>query len=270
MIWRPLAHTDNLAPTSKTLLITHCVHLPSPCLFTAVDWIKPAEHQEAVIAFFVGDFFLGRYAGNHFCKSLVPKNASIRAACQADGQDPSRMCITCWLERDNLHFEDESHMLFDCPSYASQRADLLREIHPSTLTRMLQSDSRIDSIVVLLTSDESDDWNALRRYLARIRQIRRRSRRRLSMLQHRHDKYNLAAYKAAWKACGKGMWKSCGLGLVHAWLLRIMDGSEAHWTNAKYMSHVDPKLKALMVAPFKLQDFKWLGQNLAELKRRVW
>ena len=84
-------------------------------LADALDMILSRGHTAAVVAFFGGEFFLGRYAGNYFAKPLLPSSRRHIAEATALGLDVSRICLHCWQDQRYICFEDEVHVVVDCP-----------------------------------------------------------------------------------------------------------------------------------------------------------
>lgn len=66
-------------PFSMSLPLAAKLRSGGPPIATILDWIGPLCHVQAVIGFFSGDFFLGRYAGNYFAKQLLPVSVRHRA-----------------------------------------------------------------------------------------------------------------------------------------------------------------------------------------------
>jgi hypothetical protein len=61
-----------------------------------------------------------------------------------NGIAQSRICLQCWHEHSQLYLEDESHIIFDCASYSSQRADFLRELSEETNAKMIANSTSSD------------------------------------------------------------------------------------------------------------------------------
>eukprot|EP00973_Karenia_brevis_P042963 5948027-Karenia_brevis.AAC.1 len=74
-----------------------------------LDLIPSVPDREALAALLSGDMFLGRYAANYYARGLIPSSIRRRDALAANGIDPSRICLSCWTERDIAVLEDEAH-----------------------------------------------------------------------------------------------------------------------------------------------------------------
>ena len=165
-------------------------------------------------------------------------------------------------------------MLFDCPTYNSERAMFFRALRPQTLLAMLQGQTQSASIMAMLSSSSPNDWIALGQFLARLRQRRRKLRQKLASLQARWDRSNYHFQKWVWRASGGSVCRH-GVFFSHGWvgLCRCMQDPPADdpiWTKASFMPKLSLDLKGLVKAKFQHASYRRLGQCCAELKRRGW
>ena len=167
---------------SKSELMFAKLCRPGPPIHVALTWAGPPRHQSALSSLFCGDLCFGHYAANFFARSLCSQTGSQRERCEALDLDPHRVCLHCWHCHRNLWLDDESHVLLHCPAHAHARAQLYQQVNPTTLARMSESTPR-EKMLVLTSSFETQDWEALAAHVSIIRQHRRRQRDRFSDLQ---------------------------------------------------------------------------------------
>eukprot|EP00973_Karenia_brevis_P052916 7354398-Karenia_brevis.AAC.1 len=160
LFWRiyglPLHSTE-----SKLSYLAIRLTLPGPPLHKALSWVSPSSHRSAIAAFFTGDLFLGRYAGNFFAKSLLPKSATRRATMRANGLDPSRICLFCWMRNDMTILEDETHMWLECPRYQRHRDQLWNNISPGLREQICEMQSSETKLQAYLAAVVPGDWAAI-------------------------------------------------------------------------------------------------------------
>ena len=259
-------------PFGKLQLVASTLHHQTYTLSTAMTYIDIPGHRAAVSAFVAGDFFLGRYAGNYFAKKLLPTNpryASRLAAAELDG---SRICLHCWSTSRSLFLEDEAHVLVECPLYRLQREDLQRELAESTRAPYKTKESKKEILALLLNTDRQQDWKGLGKFLARVRQLRRKMRRNM---QHRCADYESRCFdsvKAHWKREGRHV---CRHGVFFGAGFRapcpcLSPASTADWSTAILMPALDTNLKCIVTDSFDRSEFMRLGLLQAELRRRQW
>jgi hypothetical protein len=194
-VTRRIVELSNAEPHSKTSILAKKFHSSGPAIAVALDWVGPTSHAAAVAAFFSGDFFLGRYAGNFFAKAMLPSGVQHLAKLSERGIDRSRVCLRCWHARQELYLENEEHLLLECPAYSAQRHDYIAEITTQSASTLASSTSQAFSLNVILASHASRDWAALGRYLARVRQIRRRMKVVMCKLGEQRHKNNFGNVK---------------------------------------------------------------------------
>ena len=95
--------------------------------------------------------------------------------------DAKRVCLHCWHVLRQTYLEDESHAVAQCPLYHVQRMKILNEITNDVRQAWHGTASPDGKKHVLLNATSKQDWAAMARYLARVRQVRRRMR--LAMLR---------------------------------------------------------------------------------------
>eukprot|EP00973_Karenia_brevis_P028805 3970824-Karenia_brevis.AAC.1 len=177
--------------------------LAGPPLRIALEWVSPLQHRNALVAFFSGDLFLGRYAANYYATGLLPRHGHRCSRARNSGLDPRRICLTCWIESDTLVLEDEGHICFDCPQYRTERLDFLKDLSAVTRETLSETHGSLDKLKVVMASSTPKDWTALARFLARLRQTRRRSKAK----RERQDKdaahRSWSKQKLTWQARGR-------------------------------------------------------------------
>jgi len=113
-----IQYTNLSNDDSKLKLLAHRLLQPGPSLDTGLDFIKLPNHLSAFSSFFCGGWFLARYAHNYFAKLLLPSSSQLD---DHSSFSSGQICLACWIFRRRLHFEDEYHVLFDCPEYSHVR-----------------------------------------------------------------------------------------------------------------------------------------------------
>ncbi len=126
-------------------------------------------------------------------------------------------------------------------------------------------------MLVLTSSFEKQDWEALAAYVSIIRQHRRRQRDRFSQLQVALTKQAFQVKRAAWRAaghtaCRHGVFFIGRQGAECPCLQPVPDQSA--WRYARFMPKLDDQLWIIIAAPFQATNFVRLGVLQAELKRR--
>jgi hypothetical protein len=241
-------------------------------LSLVLAWIEVPCHATALAAFAAGDFFLGRYAGNYFAKPLLPSCARHRKQLEERNLEASRVCLHCWHYKHELHLEGEDHLIFDCSLYSLQRRDLLEEMSSGSLQVIRSATTGAAKLEVLLGSNTRQDWQSLSKFLARVRQIRRRSRTKLQDLGAQRERRSFDTQKARWRKEGKfvcrhGVFFEVGHSIQCACLGAPL---EADWSFARLMPALDPTLKCVVTDSFDPHSFQRLGCIQAEMRRRNW
>eukprot|EP00973_Karenia_brevis_P004493 615238-Karenia_brevis.AAC.1 len=177
--------------------------LPGPPLHVALNFVEMPTHRHALCAFLAGDFFLGRYAANYFAKRLVPQSQRRRADLADMGLDADRVCLHCWCALDTPTLEDEGHMCFTCPAYNLQRQQLLTQLSQATKERIMEKPEDTDKLLVALSSNNPQDWNALASFLTRARQVRRHRKKHYQSLSESLSTKAFGTRKAAWRTNGR-------------------------------------------------------------------
>ena len=252
------ASADN--DCSKMSLLLQKLCTAGPPLHCGLAWVSRQSHRAAISALFAGDWFLARYAANYFCKSFVPDIVVDQVPCR-------RACATCWHDRQEAHFEDESHVLLACPLYEAARAEFLTELSTTAAAQFASG-----NILAALCSHKASDWVAFGKYSARVRQIRRRMRSQFLQRNARLEKYGFAFRKPAWKSLGHSV---CRHGVFFAtaplpYCPCMLPESQQMWQHARFMPTIDTDTHHLFVAKFDHKKFKRIGVLRAELRRRGW
>lgn len=238
-------------------------------MHVALSWVGPQSHRAALAAFFVGDFFLGRDAGNYFAKALLPTTARHGIQLRTVGGQPSRICVLCWHFHRDLHLEDESHVLFNCPAYSRQRCDFMTDIKVRTRSSARSEEQKLSTI---LSSDCGADWEAFGRYLARIRQVRRKTKTDFIRLNDKVSNQSFDAQRRTWRQLGKFV---CRHGVffdsrVPVRCPCLQPALERDWAHARLMSAIDNELKCIVTDSFCQHEFTRIGLMQAEIRRRGW
>ena len=246
-----------------------------PPLCTCLEWVGIPANSAALAALFSGDLFLARYAGNYFAKELLPVGARNKTRLATKGLEQSRICLTCWVHRSEMHLEDEAHVMFDCWSYGAQRNDFIKELSNETsmmITTALSSESQLS---VLLRSHCPRDWKAIGRFIARVRQVRRKMKINMTVRQQKILTQSFYVQKKAWRDAGKQVCR-------HGVFFDIFDTRsriacpctdaplDADWNRAVLMPTISDELKCIVVDTFDQHLYQKLGVVQAEIRRRGW
>eukprot|EP00973_Karenia_brevis_P012102 1642956-Karenia_brevis.AAC.1 len=178
--------------SSKAAVLACKLCSPGPPLHVGLTWVRHLSHRAAIASFIAGDWFLARYAHNYFGRDFIPR------AWQDEGFCREQVCLHCWHERQELHLEDESHVMLVCPLYDTARIELTSNLS-ANVTRAFA----MGSFLAPLSSQVSNDWVVFGRFAARVRQMRRKLRwtfqRRTAVLQNR----GFGPRKKVWQDSGK-------------------------------------------------------------------
>eukprot|EP00973_Karenia_brevis_P068285 9499557-Karenia_brevis.AAC.1 len=169
---------------------------------------------------------------------------------------------------DECVLEDEAHVLFACSCYSAARHEFIQMLSAGLKAKLSSTSSVHDRCQLLLSSEYPDDWVALGRFLARVRQVRRRRKRQFETLQARFERTSYAVRKAAWIARGRHV---CRHGMFFN--RKPCHGCQCLaqcWDHVSWMPKLDTELKALVIVPFQAHEIQRLGQIQAELRRREW
>ena len=272
LLFERLAERGRVDQYGKTAALLMKAQLPGPPLHVVLDWTGPPAHRAAISALFAGDLFLGRYAGNYFAKSLLPTSATHLSQIVRRGLEPSRVCLFCWLNFRIAHLDDETHILLNCPAYASPRRDFIMEVAAQLSTYLLGNAQDGSKFKAVIASHCPQDWKALGRFIARLRQSRRQLRTTMTSKDKRYVQQAFHNQREAWRKSGKHV---CRHGVFFNTCHRIecpclAVPSEAGWTPAVLMPTISDEFKSIVIDTFDRHDFRRLGQLQAELKRRNW
>ena len=194
-----LANRESINAYAKTALLYKKLQLPGSPLRVALDWVGPRAHRAAICALYGGELFLGRYAGNYYAKELIPSQRHQLVELSRLGIEPSRICLHCWHFFQKAHLEDETHALLRCPAYAAQRRDFLFEVSTECSAKISAQESDLTRINILVASQNALGWQSLGRFLARIRQIRRKMRIEFSRIAQTLAKLSFETIWCEWK-----------------------------------------------------------------------
>ncbi len=249
---------------AKTAMLTLRLTLPGPPLSMCLDMVPDLTHRSALAALFTGDLWLARYAANFFARDLLPSRTWWREH-QPLGEESSRVrvCLSCWRTRGNIYNEDEVHMLFQCERYGAARRDWLGEQSHSAAAPVAER------LANLLSEQSANQWAALGKFLARVRQIRRCDRTRWENLQRRCVQDSFDVRRAIWRS--KGKWV-CRHGVFYETRVESCPCMEAvpDWTGAKFMPSLDRELRAIITVKIHSPSVQRLGILRATMKRNMW
>ena len=262
------AGEDNFAKIS--LIALHIVN-PGPPFKVIFEWLQVRTHRQALAALYSGDLFLGRYAGNFFAKAFIPHTTvQLRRTIEAD-VEASRVCMHCWHEHRQVCLEDEKHVLFLCPRYSRERRDLHKDLHRLTYGTITSAHGALEKMRLLLQSHCQEDWRALGRFVARLRQSCRRLRLEFQKHTNKLHKNSYTTWKAAWRAKGRTV-------CLHGTFFDIAPGGfqcgclkpdqTNRWQSACYMPSIDPNLRSIVTVPFHAPTWQSLRVLQNTLRRQ--
>ena len=255
---------------AKCALIARHISGSGPALHVVLDWISCVRHRRAMQAFYVGDFFLVCHAANYFARDFMPTTRVQSQRMEDAGVPENRLCLHCWHVRREIYLENEQHVLFACPLYNTARQDFRHELFADTSQALGQANGYSEQFDVLLSSMRAGDWQALGKFVARIRQARRHMR---IEFQGRTAKLKRIGYqrsKAKWisqggTVCRHGTFFNCGSAGFHCPCTSSAPGSSEAWQQAAFMPAVDVDLRAIVAVPFNAA--RW--QRLRPLQNRL-
>ena len=257
---------------AKTLLLEQKLRWPGVPISVALDWTGPPRQCAAVSAFFAGEFFLARYCGNYFAKSLIPSGARNVARAKAIGIEPTRVCLCCWHSFSALHLEDEAHVVFRCAKYDVQRTDLISSLSEHRRNAIADIDADPEKLRILFSSSSPEEWNHIGRFLFRVRQVRRRMKQQMMKVAKMRDECSFNEARRSWRSSGKHV---CRHGVLYerAFMAScpcLAPVHERDWTEAMFMAALDHDLKCVVAIPFDANNFTRLGIVQAEMRRLNW
>jgi len=261
-----------LSNRCKTQLMLKKLQLPGLPLDMILDYAALPFNRQAPCALFVGDLFIARYARNYFAKELLPHTEAHKRQLEAAGVDKESVCLHCWRSARQCVPEDESHVLFECPSYAESRTDFTNELDHATRSAYAAGDKQTRT-TLMLSSTSPNDWKALAKHVARIRQLRRNHKLALEKLAGRMQNCAFKTKADAWRNMGRWV---CRHGVF--WLRAqgrgcpcMLEGTHDHsWRNARLMCKLDHELQAIVAVPFDYDSFTHLAALRVEYNRQNW
>jgi hypothetical protein len=264
---------SNLDRFSKSSIMASRLSISSTPIATALGMIPSRSHVVAVAAFFGGEFFLGRYAGNYFARPLLPFSRQHKAEVTALGLEVNRICLHCWHNLRHIHFEDEAHIVVDCPLYVAQRASLLREISAELRQSWCDAATSSARFQAIVCSAVPQDWKAIGSFLARVRQTRRRMKIGMQRKCQLRSIHNIRTVMQEWRKEGKhvcrhGVFFSAPASSIDCPCLQ--DGSSADWNGAVLMPALNEDLKCIVTDTFNAHCFQRLGVMQVTARRMNW
>ena len=230
----------------------------------------PQTNRAAIASLLCGDWFLGIHAGNFFAKSFLPKFSHHLVDAASLDIPASRVCLMCWHQRRQLCLEDEGHTCFDCPEHDRVRESLFQQLSASTVANIEAAGSGRARLLVMLSSKIQKDWESFGVFAGRVRQARRRMRRNFEAKEYQLSQQGFDARRLQWRSRGLAVCRH-GVFFARAHIAECpcmaRDGSTDVWKDAKKMARIDHDLKAIIVCPFDLANFRRIGQLRAELQR---
>ena len=141
-------------------------------------------------------------------------------------------------------------MVFYCPQYEKIRADFVKEASPKYVHLMSEAWPDHSKLSKLLASHLPEDWVAFGKFLARVRQARRLTRRRMAAFAQRSVTHNYVVRKAAWKlqgrrACSHGIFFKKQQGTTCP-CMRPQSSSNA-WRLTKFTPYLDNETKTMAI-----------------------
>jgi hypothetical protein len=178
--------------------------------------------------------------------------------------------LHCWHFLREFHSEDEEHVFFACPAYSAQRRDLITEVTAECASGISAASSM--SLLAILQSHHPADWEALGKFTARVRQLRRKMKESMQRLSVRREREEFNAVKRAWRRRGAHVCR-------HGVFLNVQSvvacpctvpRLEADWSQAVLMPALDPLTKCIITDTFDPLTFRRLGVLQAETRRLRW
>ena len=161
--------------------------------------------SSAWAGFFVGDFFLARYAANFFAKSLLPR---CTARCVTEkiqhtsgAFDRRRICMYCWLHCDTLVIENVCHMFANCPMNSKARDSMLPKLSAG-VQECLASLSTEPGLHNVFSASNPSDIEVISEFLSCVRHCRRKFKKYCNRLENQLKRDAFSARKVAWRARG--------------------------------------------------------------------
>ena len=143
----------------------------------------------------------------------------------------------------------------------------------SVLTALETAASEVEKVARMLSSRTPQDWEAIGRFLARIRQVRRRMRTAMQRLCEVLAQQDFYAVKTRWRKEGKHVCRH-GVFFDAAAPSRacpcLSSSCTADWSDAVLMPVLSSSLKCIVTDTFDSHTFQRLGCTQAEVRRRGW
>lgn len=174
------------------------------------------------------------------------------------------MCIYCWHHERLAVIEDETHVILEYSQYAKQRHDLTSDITDDLASRWQSTSSSMQKLESLLGAADPKDWQALGRFLARVR------RTSMQLTSEQLAKQEFHTVKRAWKnegkhVCRHGVFFQVRPSTTCPCLMKLC---EADWTSATLMPALDTQLKCIVTDVFDPHSYQRLGALQAKARRR--
>ena len=263
-----IVHSSAASASSKLVLLAQRLQSPGPPIHFVLDQIALTTHRSAMMSFFCGDLFLARYAHNYFAKNLLPHGQRQLAIAHDVLPDASTLCMSCWLFRRCVAFEDEYHIMCCCPEYNNMRQELLHQLPQdyslNTNRDMMRAMSGCTPAVT----------EAVACFLHRCRQRRRKLKLLFERYSHRLGTQSFIVRKAVWRFKGR---YCCRHGVffsqqpVRGCKCMSMSSSSSHdWRHAVHMPCLDHDLKAIVTTPFELSSYSRLTTLQVQARALGW
>ena len=202
----------------------------------------------------------------------MPKARGHLAAVALHNIEPSQVCLECWHTLREIHLESEEHVLIECRLYAHARQALLSELSHTMASHMGQSYCARTKLARLFETRSQEDWSAIGRFVAKVRQTRRAMRRRFETRSQKLTRTSYSQRKLTWRAsghhvCRHGVFFRCSPTAGCACMTLDPDFD---WRSAEFMPTLDVDLKAITTTSFELSSYTRIGKLLTEVQRRGW
>ena len=184
----------------------------------------------------------------------------------------SRVCLHCWHNLRVPCEENEAHVLFRCPAYHHQRCDFTRDVTATCTSELSSNFSDKSKMEFLFACQRPQDWEALGRFLARVRQIRRKMRSAMINRNAKLLELTFETQRKEWRRSGRHV---CRHGVFFDETLPhpcpcTQTANVADWSRAILMPALHDELKCIVTDTFARETFQRLGVLQAEVRRRGW
>ena len=116
---------------------------------------------------------------------------------------PARVCLWCWHHDRKIYEDNEAHVLIDCPAHGAAREDFIMSLSLEGFEAVADAQTNQQKLLAILGSHCTEDWANLGRFVGRVRQALRKSRRSFEAMQSSIATNKFEARRAAWRQTGK-------------------------------------------------------------------